>query len=270
MGSWFVFLYLICTKELTAKQGLYRQKSVFVGEAICIQHLQPLLLAIHRLPTILFLLKQEYFQRKLVCISHSLSWKDTSNVKKLFSVLGQKSIKYGNNIKVELLYATCLTKLTYLALPIISVCPVQLPRLDSSNKKYSFKQEKELMRDKIRTALRIAVYYGYSQICISSFGLGPRFRNPTEEVANMWKDAFLNDPEFDGHFRDIVFAFDAPETGSAGSSSSLFKGNGKGKASPLSSSSSHFTGSSSQSSSKSDLAVFQHTFNPAVIHNAYR
>jgi uncharacterized protein (TIGR02452 family) len=93
-------------------------------------------------------------------------------------------------------------------LPIISVCPVKRPKLDSSGKKYSFKQEKELMKDKIRTALRIAIYYGYPNLCIGNFGLGPGFRNPPEEVATMWKDAFLRDSEFVGHFHDVVFAFE--------------------------------------------------------------
>jgi hypothetical protein len=140
-------------------------------------------------------------------------------------------------------------------LPIISVCPVKRPKLDSSGKKYSFKQEKELMKDKIRTALRIAIYYGYPNLCIGNFGLGPGFRNPPEEVATMWKDAFLRDSEFVGHFHDVVFAFE-PEG-------------------LLTSSSSKHTSKSSKSSTKGasssvrDIDVFRDVFSPSKIHGAF-
>jgi hypothetical protein len=148
-----------------------------------------------------------------------------------------------------------LASVTYAVLPVISVCPVKRPKLDSSGKKYSFKQEKELMRDKIRTALRIAIYYGYPNLCIGSFGLGPGFRNPPEEVANMWKDTFLRDPEFVGHFHDVVFAFE-PECLLASSSSK-------------SSSKSSKSSSKSTSSSARDIDVFRDVFNPSKIHGAF-
>ncbi|KAF4624801.1 hypothetical protein G7Y89_g13368 [Cudoniella acicularis] len=149
----------------------------------------------------------------------------------------------------------------YKALPIISVCPVRRPKLDNSGKKYSFKQEKELMRDKIRTALRIAVYYNYSNICIGSFGLGPNFRNPTEEIALMWRDAFLKDPEFQNHFEDVVFAFENPEGPGAASSSSK---------SSSSKSSSSKSSTSSKSAAVSDLEIFKHVFKPMNIHGAFK
>jgi hypothetical protein len=149
------------------------------------------------------------------------------------------------------------------ALPIISVCPVKRPKLDSSGKKYSFKQEKELMRDSIRTALRIAIYYGYYNLCIGNFALGSGYRNPPEEVATMWKDAFLKDPEFRGHFQDIVFAFEPPEASSSSSSSSKSsKSSSKGSSSK--------SNCSSSSSSSSDLDIFRHVFKPAVIHDAFK
>ncbi|CAG8977154.1 hypothetical protein HYALB_00003375 [Hymenoscyphus albidus] len=144
------------------------------------------------------------------------------------------------------------------SLPVISVCPVKRPKLDISGKKYSFKQEKELMRDKIRTALRIAVYYGYYNICIGSFGLGPGFRNPTEEVALMWRDAFLKDPEFQGHFQDVVFAFENPE------------GPGSGSSKSSSSKSSSSKSSSAKSTCASDLEVFKSVFKPMNIHGAFK
>ncbi|RFU27702.1 hypothetical protein B7463_g8646, partial [Scytalidium lignicola] len=145
----------------------------------------------------------------------------------------------------------------YKALPIISVPPVKRPKLSAAGT-YSFAQERELMREKIRTALRIAVYYGYPNVCISSFGLGPGFRNPPEEVAVMWQDAFLRDPEFVGWFGDVVFAFDPPE----GEGS---KGSPKAKGSSSSSSS-----GKEKSTAASDLEVFKHIFKPAVIHDAFK
>ncbi|KAK6580026.1 hypothetical protein PZA11_007734 [Diplocarpon coronariae] len=149
----------------------------------------------------------------------------------------------------------------YKSLPIISVCPVKRPKLDAAQKKYSFKQEKELMRDKIRTALRIAAWYGHINLVIGTFGLGPGFRNPPEELALMWREALLKDPEFVGRFRDVVFAFDSPEGAVATSSSSS-----KSSSSKISKSSS----ASSKSSVAADLEVFRHIFKPAVVHDAFK
>ncbi|TVY23700.1 hypothetical protein LHYA1_G007841 [Lachnellula hyalina] len=147
----------------------------------------------------------------------------------------------------------------YQTVPVISVCPVKRPKLDTSGKKYSFKQEKEVMRDKIRTVLRIAIYYGYCNLVIGTFGLGPGFRNPPEEVASMWRDAFLKDPEFRNHFQDVVFAFQNPEGPNAPSSSSS-----------KSSSKSSKSSSASKSTASSDLEIFRHVFKPANIHGAFK
>lgn len=116
------------------------------------------------------------------------------------------------------------------------------------------------MRDKIRTALRIAVYYGYPNLCIGSFGLGPGFRNPPEEVATMWKDAFLKDSEFVGHFHDVVFAFE-PECATSSSGSSK---------SSASKSASKSSSSKSASSSSRDIDIFRDVFNPSKIHGAFK
>lgn len=159
-----------------------------------------------------------------------------------------------------------VSMLTAAALPIISISPVKRPKLDSSGKKYSFNQEKELMREKIRTALRIAIYYGYPNLCISSFGLGAGYRNPTEEVALMWRDALLKDPEFVGHFSDVVFAFEIFDTTAVSPTSSSPKSSSKSLSSKGSSSKS----SSPKGSATSDLDIFRHVFKPAVIHDAFK
>ncbi|PBP19815.1 hypothetical protein BUE80_DR009320 [Diplocarpon rosae] len=154
----------------------------------------------------------------------------------------------------------------YQALPIISVCPVKRPKLDAAQKKYSFKQEKELMRDKIRTALRIAVWYGHVNLVIGTFGLGPGFRNPAEEVALMWRDALLKEPEFAGRFRDVVFAFDSPEGGAAAAAAAS-SSSSKSSSSKTAKSSSSV---SSRCSVAADLEVFRHIFKPAVVHDAFK
>ena len=118
------------------------------------------------------------------------------------------------------------------------------------------------MRDKIRAALRIAIFYGHTKLCIGTFGLGPGFRNPPEEVALMWRDALLRDPEFVGHFEDVVFAFDAPE-GPSSSSKSSSSSTSKDKSKSSSS-------GSSKSTAAADLEIFRHVFKPEVIHGAFK
>lgn len=123
------------------------------------------------------------------------------------------------------------------------------------------------MREKIVTALRIAVYYRYRRLCIGTFGLGAGFRNPPEEVAIMWRDAFTKDEEFIGQFDDVVFAFEASEGPATASSSS--SSSSKPSSSKLSSSkspSSSKTSSSSKSSTSADLDIFRHVFKPSVVH----
>ncbi len=152
----------------------------------------------------------------------------------------------------------------YKALPIISVSPVKRPKLDVSGKKYSFKQEKDMMRDQIYTALRIAVFYEHTRLCIGTFGLGSGFRNPTEEVALMWRDAILKNDEFVGRFQDVVFAFEAAEGSSAASISTSSKG------SSTKASSSKSSSSSSKISVASDLEIFRHAFRPENVHGAVK
>ncbi|RQM05374.1 hypothetical protein DH86_00004359 [Scytalidium sp. 3C] len=88
--------------------------------------------------------------------------------------------------------------------------------------------------------------------------IGPRFRNPPEEVAIMWQEAFLRDSEFVGLFGDIVFAFDSPEGRNAGASprGSTAKNIGRG--------------GKKQSTAANDLEVFKHIFKPAVIYDAFK
>ncbi|KAL9124209.1 MAG: hypothetical protein Q9217_006438 [Psora testacea] len=99
------------------------------------------------------------------------------------------------------------------SLPIISVAPVRRPKLDEAGTNYSFKQEKELMKEKMRTILRIAMARQHSDICMGAFGVGFGFRNPAVQVAKMWREILFTEKEFQGAFSNIVFAIEG--TGSS-------------------------------------------------------
>lgn len=96
------------------------------------------------------------------------------------------------------------------SLPVISVAPVRRPKLDESGSDYSFEQEEELMKWKIRSVLRIAALHGHTNLCIGAFGVGPSFRNPVSRVAAMWRDILFTEAEFRGQFENIVFAIEKP------------------------------------------------------------
>ena len=95
----------------------------------------------------------------------------------------------------------------YRPIPVISVAPVRRPRLDVSGKIYCFDDEREMMKDKIRTVLRIAAYNNLPDLCMGAFGVGPVFRNPVREVAEMLRSILFSEKEFDG-FKNIVFAIE--------------------------------------------------------------
>lgn len=94
-------------------------------------------------------------------------------------------------------------------LPVVAVPPVRRPKLDDSGEDYSFAQEKELMKEKIRIVLRIAGAERYHRdVCIGAFGAGGGFRNPAKQLARMWKDVLFGEDEFKGFFSNIVFAIE--------------------------------------------------------------
>ena len=138
----------------------------------------------------------------------------------------------------------------YSTLPVISVPPVKRPKISSSTGKFSFAEEKELVRSKIKTILRIAAYQNHTNIVLGPWGCGPQFRNPAKEVAQLFRELLFEDAEFYGQFGTIVFAFDTAE----GPSSSGIAPSSKSKSKSSSSSSS--ASSSSKSTAKEDLAVW--------------
>ncbi|KAH0545428.1 hypothetical protein FGG08_000429 [Glutinoglossum americanum] len=100
-------------------------------------------------------------------------------------------------------------------LPVISVAPVRRPKLNEAGTQYAFTAARELMKEKLRTILRIAADNQYKMLCVGAFGVGPGFLNPAGEVAAMWKDVPFEE-EFRGVFRAIVFAIKKPKDESVG------------------------------------------------------
>lgn len=92
-------------------------------------------------------------------------------------------------------------------LPVVSVPPVRYPKLKESGLEYSFSEEREIMREKMRGALRICLYHNYDRVVICDFGLGSN-RNPPQLMAEMWRDVLLFDPHVRGQFAYVIFAFD--------------------------------------------------------------
>jgi len=94
------------------------------------------------------------------------------------------------------------------SLPVISLPAVRWPKLGNMGTTYAFEVEKELMRDKIRGALRICNWEGHDHVVIADFGLGNSHRNPPLELAELWRDVFLYDPDIRGYFKHVAFVFE--------------------------------------------------------------
>jgi len=156
-------------------------------------------------------------------------------------------------------------------LPVISIPPTSRPKLDTSGRKYSFLEERNLIKTKMRAALLIAVYNGFYSIVIGDFGLGSA-RNPPHELANLWREVFLFDPDIRGQFTRVAFIFeDTQQNTSKNILDDIAKKNklsshrdgssSKGKAN-ASSHESH----SSDHNSPSDISIFKEVFDKDEIH----
>lgn len=159
------------------------------------------------------------------------------------------------------------------ALPVVSVPPPRWPKLTQNGTKYSFADEREMVKDKLRGALRICAYNNYSYVVIGDFGLGNGYRNPPQELAELWREVFLYDPDLRGRIRCVAFAFEDPNQSTAqlilddmakkakGGSSSGSSSRSKSKSSSSSSSSM----SPSPSNCPSDFQIFSQVFDNSEI-----
>ncbi|KAK6953692.1 hypothetical protein Daesc_005997 [Daldinia eschscholtzii] len=93
-------------------------------------------------------------------------------------------------------------------LPVVSMPAARWPKLSHGGSKYAFPLEREMVRNKIRAALRICIYYDHRTVVIGDFGLGNGHRNPPQELAELWRDVFLYDPDIRGRFDYVAFVFE--------------------------------------------------------------
>ncbi|KAH6872014.1 hypothetical protein B0T10DRAFT_553227 [Thelonectria olida] len=155
-------------------------------------------------------------------------------------------------------------------LPVVSVPPTRRPKLKDGGMKYSFAEEREIMRDKLRGALRICLYNGYDRVVIGDFGLGNGYRNPPQELAELWREVFLFDPDLRGQFAYVVFVFEDSVQSTTrhildeiGKKEHGRKGKSRGYSS--SSRSSFSSSSRSHGSVPTDRQIFEHVFSTAEI-----
>lgn len=157
-------------------------------------------------------------------------------------------------------------------LPIVSMPATRWPKLSQTSLTYAFPLEREIVKNKIRSALRICAYYGHRSVVIGDFGLGNAYRNPPQELAEIWREVFLFDPDIRGRFDHVAFIFedvyhsttkcileDMAKKNKHGHSSA-----GKGKSKASASSSSHAGG---EQLHPTDFEIFQRTFSSCEIHN---
>ncbi|KAK3990954.1 hypothetical protein QBC44DRAFT_59872 [Cladorrhinum sp. PSN332] len=162
------------------------------------------------------------------------------------------------------------------SLPVVSVPPPRWPKLTSGGTKYSFTNEREMVKDKLRVALSIVAYEGFECVVIGDFGLGNGYRNPPTELAELWREVLLYDPNLRGRFRWVVFVFedlhqsteqlildDLAKKAKGGSSSS----SSKSKSKSSSPSSSSRASSSSSSNCQTDYQIFQTIFESNAIQH---
>ncbi|KAG5977563.1 hypothetical protein E4U55_006659 [Claviceps digitariae] len=167
-------------------------------------------------------------------------------------------------------------------LPVISVPPTRWPKLKENGTMYSFAEERDMMRDKVRGALRICLYNNYNRVVIGDFGLGNGCRNPPQEVAEIWRDVFLFDPDLRGQFAYVVFAFeDAAQSTTRSIWDEMARKSKKGSGSRGGKSAAARAYASSTASAPrlpmpptteppTDLAIFQAVFEPSEIERILR
>ncbi|KAI0148552.1 hypothetical protein GGR57DRAFT_233994 [Xylariaceae sp. FL1272] len=157
-------------------------------------------------------------------------------------------------------------------LPVLSMPATRWPKLSQMGTKYAFPIERDLVKNKIRSSLRICSYWNHRSVVIGDFGLGNGHRNPPQELAEIWREVFLYDPDIRGRFDHVAFVFedvyqstaklimdDITKKSKHGHSSSS-----KGKSKSSSSSSAQSAGDSSV---PSDFEIYQHVFSAPEIHS---
>lgn len=92
-------------------------------------------------------------------------------------------------------------------LPVCSIPPIRNPKVTENGTRYSFEMEQEVVKERLRSGLRICAAANCTHVVIGDFGLGNSFLNPPTELAKLWREVFLYDPGLRGRFRYVGFVF---------------------------------------------------------------
>jgi hypothetical protein len=170
--------------------------------------------------------------------------------------------------------------------PVVSVPPARWPKLTGNGTRYSFSAERDLVYDKMRIALRIAIHAGARFVVVADWGLGNAYRNPPMEMATMWRHLFFYDPNIRGRLHGVRFVFEdsgqsttrainyeiakdhARRTGGGGGGGG--GGSRSSRACGSAAAAAAAAASSAQSDARSaheptDYDIFKHKFDPAEI-----
>ena len=152
---------------------------------------------------------------------------------------------------------------------MVSVPPPRWPKLTQNGTKYSFADEREMVKEKLRGALRICAYNNYSTVVIGDFGLGNGYRNPPQELAELWREVCLYDPDLRGRIRCVAFVFEDPTQSTMqlilDDIAKKAKGSSSGSSSRSKTKSSSFSSSSSAGNSPTDIQIFSQVFDNTEI-----
>ena len=91
---------------------------------------------------------------------------------------------------------------------VVSVAAVRAPCIARDHdgiERYTNIEDRNLMKQKMRTVLRIAAKNGHRKLVLGALGCGA-FGNPREEVVECWKETFREHEFGGGRWEEIVFA----------------------------------------------------------------
>jgi len=114
--------------------------------------------------------------------------------------------------------------------------------------------------------LRICAINNYDTVVIGDFGLGNGYRNPPQELAELWREVLLYDPDLRGRIRYVAFVFEDPDQRTAqlildDIAKKAGRSSGSSRSSKSSKSSSSSSGSSSSvSGCPTDFEIFSQVF----------
>ncbi|KAA8648621.1 uncharacterized protein ATNIH1004_004506 [Aspergillus tanneri] len=148
-------------------------------------------------------------QEEELCYRSSLS----STLKKSYYPIGKRDAIYSPSVVVFRENINNGHRVMDLSKPellpvvsVISVAAVRRPQLKkgAALPRYTYAADRDLMKDKMRSILRVAIYNKHRKLVLGAFGCGA-FGNPNNEVADCWAEV-LQEEEFQGRWETLIFA----------------------------------------------------------------